>query len=135
MTILFLYCECYSKATKSHLEGIAVGNSHHPYDDSSSSFLVLLDVELAAAEAEHIWCIPCQHVWKDLLVKSSLGVGAIFTAIDEHILFTAVTMQVAIENDLTIFHQPNSKKIEIYSTNKYNQLNKLEESDLGGAVE
>ena len=47
-----------------------------------------------------------EHDGKDALPKSFAGVAAVLAAVDEHILLAAVSVQVTVHDDLSLFQQP-----------------------------
>lgn len=83
-----------------------------PHDDTTASLLLLLDVEVAALEAEHIGVLREKQRENALLQAIGSLVGA---AVHEEVLASGVAVNIAVEEDVT-------------------RLERLAHHHLGGAV-
>ena len=72
-----------------------------------------MDIELRVLIAEHGWRILGEHLRKDSRLESYLRVVQCIAAVNEHVLFLTVPVEVTIEHYLTILGQPETKQLYI----------------------
>jgi hypothetical protein len=56
------------------------------------------------AATNFIWGIPAEHHGEDTLSQPSCRIVAIFTPVNEDILFPTVAVKITVHNNFSLFH-------------------------------